>query len=61
MMHMMHMSCVLYLDYSDWPRDACPTQYHNEEVVKAMKQMKGEKKETIKGDEWSEEQDLILF
>jgi hypothetical protein len=23
--------------------------------------MKGEKKKTIKGDEWAEEQDLILF
>jgi hypothetical protein len=33
----------------------------DKEVIKAIKQMKGEKKKTIKGDKWSEEQDLILF
>jgi Integrase zinc binding domain/RNase H-like domain found in reverse transcriptase len=33
----------------------------DEEVIKAVKQMKGKKKKTIKGDEWAEEQDLILF
>jgi hypothetical protein len=33
----------------------------DEEVVKAVKEMKGEKKKTIKGDEWIEEQGLILF
>jgi hypothetical protein len=33
----------------------------DEEVIKAVKQMRGKKKKTIKGDEWAEEQDLILF
>jgi hypothetical protein len=33
----------------------------DEEVIKTVKQMKGEKKKIIKGDEWVEEQDLILF
>jgi hypothetical protein len=33
----------------------------DEEVVKAVKEMKGEKKKTIKGEEWVEEQGLILF
>ena len=33
----------------------------DEEVVKAVKEMKGEKKKTIKGEEWAEEQGLILF
>ena len=33
----------------------------DEEVVKAVKEMKGERKKTIKGEEWAEEQGLILF
>lgn len=33
----------------------------NEEVVKAVKEMKGSTKKSIKGDEWVEEQRLILF
>jgi len=33
----------------------------DEEVIKALKQMKGEKKKSIRGDEWIEEQGLILF
>ena len=33
----------------------------DEEVVKAVKEMKGEKKKIIKGEEWAEEQGLILF
>jgi hypothetical protein len=33
----------------------------HEEVIKAIKEMKGEKKKTIKGEEWAEEQGLILF
>ena len=33
----------------------------DEEVVKAIREKKGEKKKTIKGDEWAEEQGLILF
>ena len=33
----------------------------DKEVVKAIKEMKGEKKKTIKGEEWAEEQGLILF
>jgi hypothetical protein len=32
----------------------------DEEGVKAVKEIKGEKK-TIKGEEWAEEQGLILF
>jgi len=31
------------------------------EVIKALKSMKGEKKKSIRGDEWIEEQGLILF
>jgi len=33
----------------------------DKEVIKALKNMKGEKKKTIRGDEWIEEQGLILF
>jgi len=33
----------------------------DEEVIKALKNMKGEKKKSIRGDEWIEEQGLILF
>jgi len=33
----------------------------DEEVIKALKEMKGEKKKSIRGDEWVEEQGLILF
>jgi len=33
----------------------------DEEVIKALKDMKGEKKKSIRGDEWIEEQGLILF
>ena len=33
----------------------------DEEVLKAVKEMKGDKKKTIKGEEWVEEQGLILF
>ena len=33
----------------------------DEEVIKALKGMKGEKKKSIKGDEWIEEQGLILI
>jgi len=33
----------------------------DEEVIKALKNMKGEKKKNIRGDEWIEEQGLILF
>jgi len=32
-----------------------------DEVIKALKEMKGEKKKSIRGDEWAEEQGLILF
>ena len=33
----------------------------DEEIIKGLKKMKGEKKKTIRGDEWIEEQGLILF
>ena len=33
----------------------------DKEVIKALKNMKGEKEESIRGDEWIEEQGLILF
>jgi len=33
----------------------------DEEVIKALKNMKGEKKKSIRGYEWIEEQGLILF
>ena len=33
----------------------------DEEVIKVLKEMKGEKKKSIRGDEWVEEQGLILF
>ena len=33
----------------------------DDEVVKAVNEMKGEKKKTIKEEEWAEEQGLILF
>ena len=33
----------------------------DEEVVKAVKEMKEEKQKTIKGEEWTEEQGFILF
>ena len=33
----------------------------DEEVIKALKNMKGEKKKSIRGDKWIEEQGLILF
>jgi len=33
----------------------------DKEVIKALKNMKGEKKKSIRGDEWIEEQGLILF
>ena len=33
----------------------------DEEVIKALKEMKGEKKKSIREDEWVEEQGLILF
>jgi len=33
----------------------------DEEVIKVLKDMKGEKKKSIRGDEWIEEQGLILF
>jgi len=33
----------------------------DEEAIKALKNMKGEKKKSIRGDEWIEEQGLILF
>jgi len=36
-------------------------QIWDEEVIKALKDMKGEKKKSIRGDEWIEEQGLILF
>jgi hypothetical protein len=36
-------------------------QDQDEEGIKAVKQMKGEKRKTIRGDEWEEEQGLILF
>jgi len=37
------------------------TDLDDEEVIKALKNMKGEKKKSIRGDEWIEEQGLILF
>ena len=39
----------------------CNCTNMDEEVVKAVREMRGEKKKTIKGDEWAEEQGLILF
>jgi len=33
----------------------------DEEVIKGLKEMKGEKKKSIRGDKWVEEQGLILF
>ena len=33
----------------------------DKEVVKAIKEIKGEKKKTIRGEEWAEEQGLMLF
>jgi len=33
----------------------------DKEVIKALKNMKGEKKKSIRGDEWIKEQGLILF
>ena len=33
----------------------------DKEVVKAVKEMKGEKKKTITEEEWAEEQGLMLF
>jgi Integrase zinc binding domain len=39
----------------------CNCTNMDEEVVKAVKEMKGEKEKTIKGEEWIEEQGLILF
>jgi len=33
----------------------------DEEVIKVLKEMKGEKKKSIRGDKWVEEQGLILF
>ena len=33
----------------------------DEEVVRAVKEMKGEKKKINKGEEWAEQQGLILF
>jgi len=33
----------------------------DKEVIKALKRMKGEEKKSIRGDEWVEEQGLILF
>ena len=33
----------------------------DKEVIKALKNMKGEKKKSIRGDKWIEEQGLILF
>ena len=33
----------------------------DDEVVEAMKALKGDKKSNIKGDEWAEEQGLVLF
>jgi len=33
----------------------------DKEVIKALKNMKEEKKKSIRGDEWIEEQGLILF
>jgi len=33
----------------------------DEEVIKALMEMKGEKKKSIRGDKWVEEQSLILF
>jgi hypothetical protein len=33
----------------------------DDEVVEAVKALKGEKKRNIKGDEWVEEQGLVLF
>jgi RNase H-like domain found in reverse transcriptase len=39
----------------------CDCTDMDKEVVKAVKEIKGEKKKNIKGDEWIEEQGLILF
>jgi len=33
----------------------------DKEVIKALKNIKGEKKKSIRGDKWIEEQGLILF
>jgi len=35
--------------------------YLDKEVIKALKNMKGEKKKSIRGDKWIEEQGLTLF